>query len=118
MNKPNWRDSHGGYCQWPYCAEIGEVHYEYRATEWIDKRSGVDLCDEHVSEMILELGFTPVGPKIGEQVWLSAFEDYPREQVYVRDWLLFDGRVVVLVSDSNDTPLDDCEEVDLEMIES
>ena len=118
MNKPTWRDAHGGYCQWPYCVETGEAHYEYKATEWIDKRAGVDLCDEHQAEMTKALGSPePVGPKIGERVWLAAMEDWPREQVYVRDWLFLDGRVVVLVSDDPDEELDDCQEADLEMIE-
>lgn len=118
MNKPSWRPEVDDNCQWPRCRKIGTVHYTKGATKWITLEDGVWLCDEHQHTMSYEFFPGPGTPvEIGEQVWLAKTEDWPREQVWVRDWISMNGRVLVLVSDSNDTPLDDCQEVDSEMIE-
>lgn len=119
MNKPNWRPEVDDACQWPRCKSIGTVHYSKGATKWITPEFGVWLCDEHQRVMSEELFPGPGTPvEIGTQVWLAASEDWPREQVWVRDWIFIDSRVVILVGEDEDTPLDDCEEVDLEMVES
>ena len=119
MNKPRWKDYDLGWCQWPRCKEDGGVHYVLGATKWIDIEEGVSLCSEHDKMMGQELFPDPVCPvKVGDRVWLAEMEDYPREQVYVRDWFLGGSKILLLVSDDRDTPHDDCEEVDLDMIES
>jgi hypothetical protein len=119
MKKPRWQEPNGGGCQWPRCRDEGSVHYSRGATKWIDPEDGVDLCDKHQAQMSEELFPAPVMPhEVGSQVWLAEMEDWPREQVWVRDWAVSGvGNIVVYVSDEPDTPLDDCQEIDLEMIE-
>ncbi len=118
MKKPNWREEVDDNCQWPRCHEVGTVHYSRGSTEWITSYGGVWLCDAHQREMSRALFPDPVMPvEVGTQVWLKEFEDYPREQVWVRDWIWMNQMVLVLVSDNPKEDLDDCQAVDLEMIE-
>ena len=118
MNKPRWQDVRDDLCQWPRCRCEGEIHYTQEATKWIDREDGVWLCEEHVNKMTKELFPEPLpGVKMGSLVWIAAMEDWPREQVYVRDWFLVGAKISLLVSDDMECELDDCQEIDLEMLE-
>lgn len=121
MNKPRWKQDLDGGCQWPRCRNDGETHFIHGSTKWIDLEEGVDLCDEHHAKMNEEIYPDLVCPvKVGSRVWIAEMEDWPREQVYVRDWFVAHscaGKILLLVSDDLKTELDDCEEIDLSMLE-
>jgi len=120
MRKPNWNEAdENGTCQWPKCNLESTMHFTQGSLSWIDRDPGVDLCDKH-QEVLFEESFPAPDPKVevGQRVWLAAMEDFPREQVYVRDWSVGpEGTILVYVSDDPKCPVDDCEEVDLEMLE-
>jgi hypothetical protein len=117
MRKPNWKAENGDECQWPKCSHEGTIHFAAGSNRWVV--DGVWVCDKHLRTMSEELW-----PDLNlpftlhtEQVHIAAFEDYPREAVYIHDWYKSEEGIVLLVGEEQDTPTDDCQEVMLDMIE-